>query len=226
MPTSLFIIEVLIRFSVSTKLFAKWNILVGNILFASLAAHHAIVLYMTSIVLIESSCSPNDTMLARWKNAVYYFPWVFSSLRRFIFQSISRKNTANCRKKNFLAIIMLRSTNRSSTSRRRYLEKSSNGNAKWTFARHGTKCVRPRNSFPSTYSFLFESTFISPFYKRENWIRSSRKVSYKIIGRRKPREIYNRTNRMHFRSLTSFAKEKKILLSCFELKKSNLIILC
>lgn len=107
---------------------------------------------------------------------------VFSSPHRFIFRNISRKNTAICRKKNFLTIIMFRSTNRSSISRLRYLEKSSNKNAKWTFARHGTKCVGPRNSFPSTYSFLFESTFISPFYKRENWIRSSRKVSYKIIS--------------------------------------------
>lgn len=64
---------------------------------------------------------------------------------------------------------------------RRYLEKFSNGCAKWTFARYGTKCARPRNSFFTSFSFLSASTFISPFYTRKNGIRCSRKVSYNAI---------------------------------------------
>jgi len=141
---------------------------------------------------------------------------------------VSREKTLRTIERKTLAIIMLRSTNRSSTSRRRYLEKSSNKNAKWTFARHGVKCVRPRNSFPSTYSFLFESSFIFFLYKRENWIRSSRKViySYKIIGKRKPRKIYNHTSLFLSPFFNIFCERIETLLSYFEFEKQILIILC
>lgn len=135
---------------------------------------------MASIVLIESSCSERYC-LARWKNAVHYFSGALQPPPRFDSSSAvsCKKTIADCRpKKNFLAI-MLWSTDRSVGSR--YLEKFSNGCAKWTFARHDTKCAGPRNSFPPSYSFLPASTFIFPFHTRKNGIRCSRRVSYKTI---------------------------------------------
>lgn len=142
---------------------------------------------MMSIVLIESSCSKRYCWRDGKMPSITFYG--SSALRFDSSSAASRKNTtADLRKRPLCSDQpIVRAVGR------RYLEKFSNGCAKWTFARYGTKCARPRNSFFPSFSFLSTSTFISPFHTRKNGIRSSRKVSYKAIDTETGEENLSKT---------------------------------
>lgn len=165
-------------------------------------------------------------LLARWKNAIHYFSAVLQlSASSFAASCKKTQRTVDLRK-TFWPLCSDQLIVRAVGSR--YLEKFSNGCAKWTFARHGTKCARPRNSFPQSFSFLSTSTFIFPFHTSKNGIGCSRKVSYKTIDTGEGNLArYNRTNRVC--SCTNAFRKRKENSIISKLKKRSrftLIIHC